>query len=89
MPNFKERRPVAARPAKTQVHPAPTAAQIWAASDRMTRLVIEHLALDIWQAKPPGNTRPISIIVTHMHNVRDTENARLNSVVQSGLMAGL
>ncbi len=48
----------------------PAAAQIWAASDRMTQLVIEHLDPDLWQAKPPGNLRTIAAIVTHMHNVR-------------------
>ena len=55
-----------------QTHPqsAPTAAQIWSASDRMTRLVIENLEPELWLAKPPGNTRPIAAIVTHMHNVR-------------------
>jgi len=50
--------------------PTPAAAQIWAASDRMTQLVIEHCSASIWQAKPPGNIRPIAAIVTHMHNVR-------------------
>ena len=49
---------------------APAAAQIWLASDRMTQLVIEHLDPALWQAKPPGYTRPIAAIVTHMHNVR-------------------
>lgn len=49
---------------------ASVTAEIWLASDRMTQLAIEHLDSAIWQAKPPGNTRPIAAIVTHMHNVR-------------------
>ena len=55
-------------PDRTQL--APSAAQIWLASDRMTQLVIEHLDPALWQAKPRGNTRPIAAIATHMHNVR-------------------
>jgi uncharacterized damage-inducible protein DinB len=52
---------------------APVAALIWLASDSMTQLVLNHLEHcdhAIWQAKPPGNVRPIAAIVTHMHNVR-------------------
>jgi uncharacterized damage-inducible protein DinB len=49
------------------IHPS---GRILAASDRMTRLVIENLEPALWLAKPPGNTRPIAAIVTHMHNVR-------------------
>jgi uncharacterized damage-inducible protein DinB len=55
---------------ETHVQLAPTAAQVWAASDRMTQFVIEHLDPALWQAEPPGNTRPIAAIVTHTHNVR-------------------
>jgi uncharacterized damage-inducible protein DinB len=36
----------------------------------MTQLVIENCDATIWQAKPPGNTRPVAAVVTHMHNVR-------------------
>ncbi len=55
-----------------QVPPQPgiTAAQIWATSERMTQLVIEHIDPAAWQAKPPGGVRPIAAVVTHMHNVR-------------------
>lgn len=47
-----------------------TAAKIFAASDRMNQLLIEHLDPAAWRAKPPGNVRTIAAIFTHMHNVR-------------------
>ena len=43
---------------------------MFAASDRMNQLVIEHLEPAAWRAKPPGRTRTIAAIFTHMHNVR-------------------
>ena len=43
---------------------------MFAASDRMNQLLIEHLDPAAWRAKPPGKTRPIAAIFTHMHNVR-------------------
>ena len=46
------------------------AVRIFAANDRMNQLLIEHLHPSAWLAKPPGNTRPIAAIFTHMHNVR-------------------
>jgi uncharacterized damage-inducible protein DinB len=36
----------------------------------MNQTLIEHLAPALWRAKPPGNTRSIVAIFTHMHNVR-------------------
>ena len=47
-----------------------TAAQIFAANDRMNQMLIEHLDPAAWRAKPPGKGRPIAGIFTHMHNVR-------------------
>src|SRR6202162_3839230 len=47
-----------------------TAVQIFAANDRMNQMLIEHLDVRAWRAKPPGKTRPIVAIFTHMHNVR-------------------
>lgn len=47
-----------------------SAVQIFAANDRMNQLLIEHLDPRAWKAKPPGKTRPIAAIFTHMHNVR-------------------
>jgi uncharacterized damage-inducible protein DinB len=44
--------------------------QIFAANDRMNQLVIERLDPATWRTKPPGNSRTIVAIVTHMHNVR-------------------
>jgi uncharacterized damage-inducible protein DinB len=46
------------------------AARIFAANDRINQLLIEHLEPAAWRAKPPGKTRTIAAIFTHMHNVR-------------------
>jgi uncharacterized damage-inducible protein DinB len=47
-----------------------SAVRIFAANERMNQILIEHLPSTIWNAKPPGNTRPIAAIFSHMHNVR-------------------
>ena len=47
-----------------------SAAQIFAANDRMNQILIEHLDPAAWRAKPPGNVRTIVAIFTHMHNMR-------------------
>jgi uncharacterized damage-inducible protein DinB len=47
-----------------------SAIQIFAANERMNQMLIEHLDPRAWNAKPPGKTRPIAAIFTHMHNVR-------------------
>ena len=46
------------------------AVRIFAANDRMNQLLIEHLDPVVWSAKPPGKTRTIAAIFTHLHNVR-------------------
>ena len=46
------------------------AVRIFAANDRMNQVLIEHLDLAAWRAKPPGQARTIAAIFTHMHNVR-------------------
>jgi len=46
------------------------AGQIFAANDRMSQILIEHLDPTAWSAKPPGKARTIAAIFTHMHNVR-------------------
>ncbi len=46
------------------------AVQIFVASDHMNQMLIEHLDPAAWSAKPPGNTRTIAAIFTHVHNVR-------------------
>jgi uncharacterized damage-inducible protein DinB len=46
------------------------AVQIFTANDRMNQLLIEHLDPAAWKTKPPGNTKTIAAIFTHMHNVR-------------------
>jgi len=55
---------------KPRILPARAAVRIFAANDRMNQLLIEQLHPSVWLAKPPGNTRPIAAIFTHMHNVR-------------------
>ncbi|HEY1647377.1 MAG TPA: DinB family protein [Terracidiphilus sp.] len=47
-----------------------SAVQIFAANERINQMVLEHLDLAVWKAKPPGNVRTIAAIFTHMHNVR-------------------
>ena len=47
-----------------------TAAQIFAANERMNQMIIEQLDPAAWRAKPPGKSRPIVAIFTHVHNVR-------------------
>jgi uncharacterized damage-inducible protein DinB len=46
------------------------AARLFAASERMNQLLLEHLVPEAWSASPPGNVRTIAAIFTHMHNVR-------------------
>jgi uncharacterized damage-inducible protein DinB len=55
-----------------------SASQIFAASDRINQVLIEHLDPAAWKAKPPGKVRNIAAIFTHMHNVR-TKWIRLSS----------
>jgi uncharacterized damage-inducible protein DinB len=49
---------------------AEAAARIFALNDRLNQMLIERLDPDVWKAKPPGNTRTIAAIFTHVHNVR-------------------
>lgn len=58
------------RPPKFLTPLGRSAAQVFLANDRMNQLLIEHLDPAVWRAKPPGNTRTIAAIFTHMHNVR-------------------
>ncbi len=46
------------------------AVRIFAANDRMNQVLIEHLDPGAWRAKPPGKTRTIAAIFTHMQNMR-------------------
>jgi len=63
-------RPTKIRPETAQTQLSRSAVQIFAANDRMNQLLIEHLAPDVWTAKPPGKVRSIAAIFTHMHIVR-------------------
>jgi uncharacterized damage-inducible protein DinB len=47
-----------------------SAVRIFAANDRMNRIIIDRLDPAIWKMNPPGNVRTIAAIFTHMHNVR-------------------
>ena len=47
-----------------------TAARIFSANDRINQILIERLDPAAWTAKPPGKTRTIAAIFTHIHNVR-------------------
>jgi uncharacterized damage-inducible protein DinB len=42
----------------------------FAANERMNQILVEHLNPAAWRATPPGKTRTIAAIFTHMHNVR-------------------
>ncbi len=55
-----------------------TAAQIFAVNDRINQVLLEHLDPEAWRARPPGKTRTIAAIFTHMHNVR-SKWVRLNA----------
>jgi uncharacterized damage-inducible protein DinB len=47
-----------------------TAARIFIANDHINQTLIEHLDPAAWRAQPPGKTRTIAAIFTHVHNVR-------------------
>ncbi len=61
---------MSARQHKVHTKLGRAAVQIFAANDRMNQMLIEHLDPAAWRMKPPGKTRPIVAIFTHMHNVR-------------------
>jgi len=61
---------LSARQHKVHTKLGRAAVQIFAADDRMNQMLIEHLDPAAWRMKPPGKTRPIVAIFTHMHNVR-------------------
>ncbi len=66
MPNRQPR--VRSRQVHTQF--GHVAVRIFAANERMNQMLIENLDPAAWRAKPPGKSRPIAAIFTHMHNVR-------------------
>ena len=63
------RQPIS-HPPKVETRLGQSAVQIFAANDRMNQILIEHLDPAAWDAKPPGRSRTIAAIFTHMHNVR-------------------
>jgi uncharacterized damage-inducible protein DinB len=65
----KTREPSARKP-KVHTELGRAAVRIFAANDRMNQVLIERLDPAAWSAKPPGKTRTIAAIFTHMHNVR-------------------
>jgi len=46
------------------------AVHIFDANERINQILIESLDPGIWTAKPPGKTRSIAAIFTHVHNMR-------------------
>ncbi len=60
----------ATRQNKVQTQLGRAAVRIFAANERMNQILIERLDPAAWRAKPPGKTRTIAAIFTHMHNVR-------------------
>jgi uncharacterized damage-inducible protein DinB len=61
---------VTTRQRKVDTQLGRSAVQIFAANDRLNQMLIEHLDPAAWRAKPPGNTRTIAAVFTHIHNVR-------------------
>lgn len=59
-----------ARQHKVHTQLGRAAVQIFAVNDRINQILIEHLDPSAWRAKPPGKTRTIAAIFTHIHNVR-------------------
>ena len=64
------KRQLKGRQNQTHTQLGQAAVQIFAANERMNQVLIEHLDPAAWGAKPPGKTRTIAAIFTHMHNVR-------------------
>ena len=55
---------------KVQTELGRAAVRIFASNERMNQILIEHLDPAAWRAKPPGKTRSVAAIFTHMHNMR-------------------
>jgi hypothetical protein len=51
---------------KVQTQLGGVAVRIFTANDRMNQILIEHLDPAAWRAKPPGKSRTIAAIFTHM-----------------------
>jgi uncharacterized damage-inducible protein DinB len=69
---------VAARLPKVDNSLGRAAVLTFAAGERTNQILIQHLDPAAWRAKPPGKTRTIAAIFTHMHNVR-TKWVRLSA----------
>ena len=70
---MKQRQPKARKPQVQAQLPSGlgrAAVRVFAANERMNQMIIEHLDAAAWNAKPPGKTRSIAAIFTHVHNVR-------------------
>ena len=63
-------RPHNTRPHKVQTQRGRSAAEIFAANERVNQMLLEHLDPAAWNAKPTGRVRSIAAIFTHMHKVR-------------------
>ena len=58
------------RQQKAHTQAGRAAVRIFAVSELMNQMFIQHLDPAAWQAKPPGKVRTIAAIFTHVHNVR-------------------
>jgi len=58
------------RQPKVQTQASRAAVLVFSVNERMNQILIEHLGPAAWRAKPPGRTRTIAAIFTHVHNVR-------------------
>jgi uncharacterized damage-inducible protein DinB len=61
---------VTTRQRKVHTELGRAAVRIFAANERMNQMLVEHIDPAAWRAKPPGKTRSIAAIFTHMHNMR-------------------
>jgi uncharacterized damage-inducible protein DinB len=66
----EEQAAVATRQPKVRTQLSQAAVRIFAANDRINQMLIERLDPAAWRAKPPGKSRTIAAIFTHMHNMR-------------------
>ena len=58
------------REPKVQTQLGRSAVRMFDVNERINQALIQHLPPALWRAKPPGKTRSIAAIFTHMHNVR-------------------
>jgi uncharacterized damage-inducible protein DinB len=55
---------------KVQTELGRAAVRVFTVNERMNQMLLENLDPAAWRAKPPGKTRSIAAIFTHVHNMR-------------------